>query len=184
MLTRCLGDWTVLLTTAGGVIMALLAAVQWLTRGYIAHAESFKYEWLGDDTVLVTKFGDEIIGTVVLGWEKGEKGSRRKRSGKGIVRAWTVRLRYRHKGIGRALLEEAVKIVGEKGGDGIEFAEDHASELLKWRTPIMVGDVLTYADSHRILKPNFFNKAFDKKDQEARELLQEIVDEQASWKKK
>ena len=41
LLTGYVGDWTVLLTTAGGIFMALLAAVQWLTRGYIAHAESF-----------------------------------------------------------------------------------------------------------------------------------------------
>ena len=123
------GDFAILLTTFGGVFMAALATVRYVTRGYIFHAEELKWEWLGDDSVLVTKFGDEVIGTVVLGWEKGEKGTRRKKSGKGIVRGWTVRLKYRHKGVGRVLLEEAVKLVNEKGGDGIEFAEDHASML-------------------------------------------------------
>lgn len=117
-------------TTVAGVAVSFLAAVQYLTRGYLFHAEKLKWEWLGEDTVIVTKFGDEVIGAVVLGWEKGEKGTRRKKSGRGIVRAWTVRLKYRHKGVGQALLEETVKVVGERGGDGIEFAEDHASKLI------------------------------------------------------
>jgi len=131
----CVGDLALLFTTFGGVFMVALAMVRYITREYIFHAEGLKWDWLGDDSVLVTKFGDEVIGTVVLGWEKGEKGTRRKKSGKGIVRGWSVRLKYRHKGIGRALLEEAVKLVNEKGGDGIEFAEDHASmfdEVYLW----------------------------------------------------
>lgn len=119
-----------LFTTFSGVVISFLAAIQFITRGYIFHAERLKWEWLGEDTVLVTKFGDEVIGAVVLGWEKGEKGTRRKKSGRGIVRAWTVRLKYRHKGVGRALLEETVKLAGERGGDGIEFAEDHASKSI------------------------------------------------------
>jgi GNAT superfamily N-acetyltransferase len=119
---------TIILTTFSGIIMSYLATIRVLTRGYVTHAEKLKYSWLDDTTVIVTKFGEEIIGTVVLGWEKGEKGSRRKKSGRGVIRAWTVRLKYRHKGIGRALLEETVKVVGEKGGDGVGFAEDHASK--------------------------------------------------------
>ena len=127
--------------------MVALATVRYVTRDYIFHAEELKWEWLGDDSVLVTKYGNDVIGTVVLGWEKGEKGTRRKKSGKGIIRGWTVRLKYRHKGVGRALLEEAVKLVNERGGDGIEFAEDHASMLdeihFRWKGLLTCARFLT-----------------------------------------
>lgn len=129
-LTIGIEDLTIIFTTLSGLIMTYLATVRLVTRGYIAHAEELKWEWLNDDTVIITKFGDDVIAVVVLGWEKGEKGTRRKKSGRGIIRAWTVRYKYRHKGVGRALLEETVKLVGERGGDGIEFAEDHASKPL------------------------------------------------------
>jgi len=49
-----------------------------------------------------------------------------------VIRAWTVKLKYRHKGIGESLLEEAVKIAGEKGADGVVFDTDHASKLLSY----------------------------------------------------
>jgi GNAT superfamily N-acetyltransferase len=40
-----------------------------------------------------------------------------------------VRLRYRGKGVGAALLEDAVKEARKKGAESLEFAEDHASEF-------------------------------------------------------
>ncbi|KAL9607848.1 MAG: hypothetical protein Q9167_007278, partial [Letrouitia subvulpina] len=56
----------------------------------------------GDETVvLVTQWGDETIGTVVLRCPRKEK--------KAYLRAWTVRAKYRGKGVGRALLEEGVR---------------------------------------------------------------------------
>lgn len=112
--------------------MATLVAVRWATGKYLTLAEDINWEWLGDDRMIVVKWGEEVIGALVLGWADGEaakkKQGRRKR-GKAIVRAWTVRLKYRGKGVGEGLLEEAVKSAGERGADGILFERDHASEF-------------------------------------------------------
>jgi ribosomal protein S18 acetylase RimI-like enzyme len=125
-------DLALVFTTSAGMLMAGFAAVKWMSSGYIDFAESINWNWLvADDQVLITKFGDEVIGTCILGWEKGEgRGNRRKTWGKGVIKGWAVRMRYRGKGVGSALLEEAVKVVEKKGGDEIIFADDHASRFL------------------------------------------------------
>ncbi|KAF2428352.1 hypothetical protein EJ08DRAFT_699214 [Tothia fuscella] len=149
-------DIALLLTTGAGVTMAALVAVKWFTGDYLLFAEDINWAWLGDDQVYITKYGDEVIGSCVVGWEKGEgRGNRRKKWGRGIVRAWTVRLRYRGKAVGSALLEEAAKGVEKKGGDGLVFAEDHAN-------------------SRRVLK-SIYNSHFDKKEKKYRDALQAIT---------
>lgn len=126
-------DIYMLFTTLGGAIFSCLIAVRWATSRYLSHAETINWDWLGDDRVLVVKWGQEIIGSLVLGWADAEagkkKGHAKRRRGKAVVRAWTVRTKYRGKGIGEGLLEEAVKVAGERGADGIVFADDHASEF-------------------------------------------------------
>ena len=122
------------MTTWAGVTMAALAAVRWATGGYIFLAEEVNWEWLGEDTVVVVRWGEEVIGALVLGWADEVGGGRKgrgkgKRRGRGLVRAWTVRLKYRGKGVGEGLLEEVVRVCTERGAEGVEFAEDHASEL-------------------------------------------------------
>jgi GNAT superfamily N-acetyltransferase len=146
-------DLPLLFTTGAGAVMAGFAAVKWLSSGYIEHAESINWNWLvADDQVLITKFGDEIIGTCIVGWEKGEgRGNRRKTWGRGVIKGWAVRMRYRGKGVGSALLEEAVKVVEKKGGDEIIFADDHASTFLGSTFPavILLGVSLLTSISHR-----------------------------------
>ncbi len=124
------GDYFVFGTTAGGITMAFLILVRWLTGGYIGLAEDVGTAWLGDDRVIVAKWGNDVIGALVLGWADGDAAKKRgrRRRGKAIVRGWTVKLKYRGKGVGEGLLEEAVKVAGEKGADGILFARDHASK--------------------------------------------------------
>ena len=124
------GDMFVFGTTAGGITMSFLILIRWLTGGYIGLAEDIGTEWLGDDRVIVAKWGNDVIGALVLGWADGDAAKKRgrRRRGKAIVRGWTVKLKYRGKGVGEGLLEEAVKIAGEKGADGILFAGDHASK--------------------------------------------------------
>jgi len=124
-------------TTVGGMTMAFLVAVRWATGQYLALAEDINWEWLGEDKLIVVKWGEEIIGSLVLGWAdsdaaKKPRGGRRRR-GKAVVRAWTVRVKYRGKGVGEGLLEEAVKVAGERGADGILFDRDHASEFFDVR---------------------------------------------------
>jgi GNAT superfamily N-acetyltransferase len=122
-------DWSLVATSCAGVIMALLAGYRWCTQGYLAAAESVDWDWIEGADVFLTKFGEEIIGTVVVDWISGESSrQKRKKAWRGEIRAWTVKLRYRGKGVGAALLEDAVKEARKKGAESLEFAEDHASE--------------------------------------------------------
>ena len=54
------------------------------------------------------------------------------RGGKGVIRAWTTRLRYRGKGIGRDLLDGAIRIVKDRCGKDAEvgFAQEHANSTM------------------------------------------------------
>lgn len=122
-------DVGIVFTTSAGLIMAGMVTVRWITNPYIAAAEGINLGLLENADVLVSKFGDEVIGTVILGWVDGEtKGKRRK--WRAEIRGWAVRLRYRGVGEGKALLAQAVEVAKKKGADGIEFAPDHASKCL------------------------------------------------------
>lgn len=122
--------------TCMGVVMTGMLGARWLTQGYINAAEDINFDWLGDADILVTKFGDEVIGTVMIEWVSGESRAKRKKAWRGFIRGWAVRLRYRGKGVGSALLEDAVKQAKQKGAESLEFAEDHASGLLPTVTRI------------------------------------------------
>ncbi|TKA47355.1 hypothetical protein B0A55_13574, partial [Friedmanniomyces simplex] len=119
-------DKTITGLTCAGIIMVFLASFRYLTQGYLFAAEAIDWEWLGDADVIVTKFGDEVIGTVVVQWVSGEGRAKRKKAWRGEIIGWTVRLKYRKKGVGGALLEEAVKEAKKKGAETMEFADDHA----------------------------------------------------------
>ncbi|KAL8930987.1 MAG: hypothetical protein Q9208_000088 [Pyrenodesmia sp. 3 TL-2023] len=107
-----------------------------------------------ENVVVVTKWGeDEIIGALVMRVLRKEK--------KAVVRAWTVKGRYRGHGVGRGLLEEGVRVAREKGcvDGGVEF------------------DRAGHANSHRVL-PEMFNKGFERRENQARKILEEVVKEQ------
>ena len=110
--------------------MILFVLCRYLTAPYIVAAEQINWEWLGTADVIVTKFGDEIIGTVIIDWISGDSRQKLKKPQKGEIKGWAVRLRYRKKGVGGALLEEAVKESRKKGAETMEFAEDHASKSI------------------------------------------------------
>lgn len=149
---KCKGsaaDYTILVTTFAGLVMAALAGVGYFTTGYLEVAErTGTWRWLRsssssssspsssandlvedghEDLVIVTKYGEEIIGTVVLRGVNDKMPSRTA-PGKvtGQIRAWTVGRRYRHSGIGTGLLEEAVRICKDQRWNGPVFAESHA----------------------------------------------------------
>lgn len=115
-------------TTCAGVLMTTFALCRWYTQGYIFMAEGVNWEWLGDADLIVTKFGDEIIGALVIDWISGESRQKRKKAWRGEIRAWTVRMKYRGKGVGTALLEEVVKEARKKGAESVEFSDEHASK--------------------------------------------------------
>lgn len=165
-LYRRASDLPLVMTTWAGVTMAALAGVRWATGGYIFLAEEVNWEWLGEDTMVVVRWGEEVIGALVLGWADEVGGGRRgkgrgKKCGRGVVRAWTVRLKYRGKGVGEGLLEEAVRVCMERGAEGVEFAEDHAN-------------------SKRLL-PKFYNGFLDKRDRRARKALEKVANEKGNF---
>ena len=131
---RSYNDKTMLGTTLGGVTMTFLVFIRWMTGAYIGLAEAIDSEWLGQDRITVVKWGEDIIGSLVLGWADNDAAKKRgrRRRGKAVIRAWTVKLKYRGKGVGEGLLEEAVKVAGERGADGIVFDGDHASKFFTW----------------------------------------------------
>ncbi|KAH0545548.1 hypothetical protein FGG08_000379 [Glutinoglossum americanum] len=150
-------DTAPFLTTAIGISMAVLATAQWVTVGYLRAAEKIGWRWLGGegeggDLVVITRFGEEVIGTIIIRLVR--EGRR-----KALIRGWAVRIRFRGKGVGGNLLEEGVKIARERLGGGdveVAFADDHAN-------------------SPRIL-PNMFNGPFEKRDARARKALEGVLE--------
>lgn len=128
-----------------------------------------------EDVILGTKFGDEIIGTLVLRMEiaGGAKAGKKvaKKNGRvtqAVIRAWTVRLRFRHKGVGRGLLEEAVRIAREGGGKDIP-----------------IGFSTAHANSTMVLWENF-NGGFRAQQKRAVEMLHEVereMSEEKRWRR-
>ncbi|KAF1994784.1 hypothetical protein P154DRAFT_364568 [Amniculicola lignicola CBS 123094] len=155
-------------TTIGGLTMCYLAAVRMISGPYLTLAEDINWDWLGEDKLIVVKWGEEIIGSLVLGWASDEpgrkKGGGRRKRGKAVVRGWTVKLKYRGKGVGEGLLEEAVKVAGERGADGIVFGEDHAN-------------------SKRIL-PSLYNGYMDKREKKAEKKLEKVADEKGNFRQR
>ncbi|KAJ9644667.1 hypothetical protein H2199_003630 [Coniosporium tulheliwenetii] len=155
---------TALVTVFTSLTIAALVGVRWLTAGYTVLAAEIDWAWLAGDTVIIAKVArsGEVIGAVVLGWVCEGRGSgRRRNKGRGAVRAWTVAAGYRGNGVGAGLLEEAVRVVGERGREGVGFAEEHAH----WE---------------RVLK-SWFNGVFERRDRRARKKLQDIVDSRADF---
>jgi GNAT superfamily N-acetyltransferase len=177
-------DWSLVGTSCAGVLMALLAGYRWCTQGYLHSAEEINWDWIEGADVIVTKFGEEIIGTIVVDWLSGESSrQKKKKAWRGEIRAWTVRLRYRGKGVGAALLEDAVKEARKKSAESLEFAEDHASELSSSPIDCYIRANMTIADSKRIL-PTIYNTKFDKREKKSRELLQDLLEASPSRGKK
>lgn len=187
-------------TTSAGIVMSVLITVRWLTSGYIEEAERIgTWKWLdlgrndpnnsnivgSEDEILLTRFGDEVIGTIFIrGVRESPNGSNSNSSGggssspttsssggntspkktraknlpvTGLIRGWTVKRRYRHKGIGTALLEEAVALTQSKGWHGPEFADDHANSAK--------------------LLPKTFLGGFVKREKLARQSLEKVKEE-------
>jgi hypothetical protein len=165
-------DLGVALALFSGVVMAYLLAIRYFTSGYIQIAESLGWNWLvspdtGDEDVVIgTRFGSELIGALFLRLEptSSHRGKRRGtlglRGGKGVIRAWTTKLRYRGKGVGADMLQEAVRVTREKCGRDAE-----------------VGFAAEHANSQMIL-PEMFNKTFRQGERKAAGALEKAV---AEW---
>ncbi|KAL2075955.1 hypothetical protein VTL71DRAFT_898 [Oculimacula yallundae] len=178
------GDLGILFTTGAGVTMACLVAVRGATGGYLALAEGLNWDFVRneegeEDCIVGSRYGEELIGALVLRLERGSgvggngggaNGKRRVKGGKsggnGVVRAWTVRNRYRGKGVGTELLEEAVRITREKLGRdaGVGFAAEHANS--------------------KMILPGIFNGGFKRREGKAGRMLANVVDGASGSRKK
>lgn len=151
--------------------MTMLVSVRAMTGGYLAEAEKMTWAFMSnpetgeDDLLIGSKWGQDVIGALVLRLERpGGAASKKKGKaakggkGKGIIRAWTTGLKFRHRGIGTGLLEEAVRITRERLGKDAEvgFAADHANS--------------------KVILPSLFNGGFRKREQMAIKLLKEVED--------
>jgi len=163
---RAYNDWLMVATTVGGITMTFLIFIRWMTGEYIGLAEDIDMNWLGDDKLIAVKWGEDIIGALVLGWADNDAAKKRgrRRRGKAVIRAWTVKLKYRGKGVGEGLLEEAVKVAGERGADGIIFDAEHAN-------------------SNRVL-PAVFNSYLDKQEAQASKALKKVADDKGNFRQR
>ena len=175
-------DLGMVLTLGSGIIMTYLMAIRFASSGYIRLAESIDWDWLASedgeqDTVVGTRFGNEMIGALVLRLEpaapsaaaaprRRNRGAPTLRGGRGVIRAWTTKLRYRHKGVGGDLLHEAVRITREKCGKDAEvgFAQEHANSTM--------------------VLPEFFNGTFRKDEIKAARMLEGVLSEWEGSKRK
>jgi len=150
-------DLGTLLTLGSGAVMTYLLAIRYLAGPYIRLAEQVGWSFLlsedggEEDLVLGSRYGSEIVAALVLRLEPASAasaahhhhhagGGKRKnhhraanlKGGKGVIRAWTTRLRYRGKGLGGDLLREAVRITKERCGRDAEvgFAREHANSTM------------------------------------------------------
>ncbi|RAL59587.1 hypothetical protein DID88_006446 [Monilinia fructigena] len=101
--------------------MACLVAVRAATAGYLHTAEEFNWNFAKndegeEDVIIGSRYGDDIIGALILRIERAphltgspRRGKSGRKGGKGVVRAWTTKVRYRGTGVGTEMLEQAVK---------------------------------------------------------------------------
>ncbi|CAD6448699.1 e2c3886c-1247-4775-a0a1-9232f1c471dd [Sclerotinia trifoliorum] len=170
-------DLGLLGTTLAGVTMACLVAVRAATAGYLHTAEEFNWDFARnddgeEDVIIGSRYGDEIIGALILRIERAphingspKRGKSGKKGGKGVVRAWTTKVRYRGTGVGTEMLEEAVRETRGKLGNSAEvgFAKEHANA--------------------KMILPEMFNGEFRKRERRAAGALEAVL-ESARGKKR
>jgi hypothetical protein len=170
------------LLLASGAIMTYLLVIRYLTSGYLHAAEELSWDFLTpgggsngqggqEDLIIGTRFGSEMIGALVLRLEplsssNSNHGHGRRKShsrqnslkgGRGLIRAWTTKLRYRRKGVGGDMLREAVRVTRERCGKDAEvgFAKEHANSVM--------------------VLPERFNRVFRKREMQAAKTLDEVL---------
>lgn len=149
-LTR--GSGAHLLFLACGLVAVYLLAARWLASGYVRLAESTDWaSWLRSgpdaaaananaaagqqDTIIGARYKGALVGALVLRVQPNpakRSRARNLRGGRGVIRAWTTKLRYRGTGVGAALLAEALRLTKEKCGRDAEvgFAKEHANSTM------------------------------------------------------
>ncbi|ESZ90932.1 hypothetical protein SBOR_8678 [Sclerotinia borealis F-4128] len=167
---RDTSDLGLLGTTLAGVTMACLVAVRAATAGYLHTAEEFNWNFAKndegeEDIIIGSRYGEELIGALILRIERAphlnglpKKGKSGRKGGKGVVRAWTTRVRYRGTGVGTEMLEEALRETRGKLGNSAEvgFAKEHANA--------------------KMILPEMFNGEFRRRERRAAGALEAVVE--------
>ncbi|RGP79029.1 gnat family [Fusarium longipes] len=137
--TACLGiahyganignDLSTMLIIYPGIVLTYLVAIRYFTSAYIRIAEETNWlDWIMkdgvEDTIIGARFGEDIIGAVILRLYQSEKSA--------TIRGWTTRSRYRGRGLGGDMLSETVRVAREALGKDctVEFAPDHANSQM------------------------------------------------------
>ncbi len=209
-------DYGTLMMLLSSVTMTYFLGIRYFCGPYLTLAEGIKWDWLKpggsdgaddsdsteeEDTIIGAKFGEEIIGALVLRFEppsSEQQGaasangsasgtavaappSRKKQGGgrangntgknslkgyHGVIRAWTTKLRYRRRGIGGDLLQEAVRVTRERCGKDaiIGFAQEHANS--------------------KMVVPEMYNGPFRKAERVAAQTLNKILASQDPSKRR
>ncbi|KAI4153956.1 MAG: hypothetical protein LQ340_001974 [Diploschistes diacapsis] len=125
-LVKDMRDLPLLFTTSISGLLCIVSVIRFMLRPYEELAKKINSDWLGDDRVIVARFGSTVIGTCVY---RIEQVSRRKSHSGGTsgkrasIRAWTVRPRERGRGVGRGLLEKVVDVcLIDNGCEIVDFA--------------------------------------------------------------
>ncbi|KND88795.1 hypothetical protein TOPH_06596 [Tolypocladium ophioglossoides CBS 100239] len=186
-LPKASGDAGRAILLACGVAVAYLLAIRYRAAGYVTLAEDITWSWLKpdyscgeQDIMLGARYGNVLIGVLVLRLEpkcgaagpgpsprrKNRSRSASLRGGKGLIRAWTTRLKYRGRGVGRDLLLAAVRTTKEQCGKDAQvgFAREHANSTM--------------------LLPPVFNGAFRRDENRAANALEDAVAVWEASKKK
>lgn len=142
------------------VTASCLALLWRLVGEYDSHSRIIDESWVAESDIIVGAFlGNELAGTAILRVERSnnKENKRRKIDGKALVKAWTTKKTHRKKGVGKALLEEVVRVAREKMRNSAEigFAVDHAH--------------------CRVVLPELFNRGFRKDERKAAMALEGIV---------
>ncbi|KAK4677986.1 hypothetical protein QC764_303520 [Podospora pseudoanserina] len=187
------------------LVTTYLLTVRYLTSPFIRLAESITPSFLGSDspedqdTVIACRYGGEIIGVTVLQISRpaGQSDPNFKRhkqrgslssfkGGKGVIRAWTVKSRYRGKGVGGDMLREAVRLTKERcGRDGeVGFARGHANAGL-----IPVGgrgeDNRQGEREEEMVLPEWLNRGWLRRsERKAAQALERVVSEFGNGKRR
>ena len=160
------GDLPLVGTTCAGLVMIMLVAVRAIVSPYLTLAERIGWDWLGNDEVMIAKFGSDIIGAAVFRVEtETESGGSPRKKNKpkvGIIRAWTIRLRERGRGVGKGLMENVVEECVSRGADSVKFESGEGRAVVERVLP----------DGGPLLA---FNRDFNRWEERAKEDLWRMV---------
>lgn len=126
-------DSTIIMSAVASITAVSIATLWFSLHEYASLAARIDQDWLRlGDTILGARHRDKLIGTAIIRLENSTPRNRRRRTnGKGFVTAWTVQKQQRRKGVGRQILEEAVRTLRDRAGNGVDigFAAEHANSV-------------------------------------------------------